>query len=68
MSRRTATHESDIDVVRIGHKQPAPIKRDYQKRLISYIDYDAHTFCDLCDRGSLFFYHVFREGHLLEGS
>jgi predicted nucleotidyltransferase len=65
-ARRTATSRSDIDVVRIGHKRPAPGR--IGKQAISYIDYDFDKFCDLYDRGSLFLYHVFREGRLLAGS
>jgi predicted nucleotidyltransferase len=67
-ARRTSNSGSDIDVVRIGHKQPETTKSRYPKRLVSYTDYDTDKFCDLYDRGSLFFYHMFREGRLLEGS
>lgn len=66
-ARRAARSWSDIDVVRIGHKEPIQANRD-QKRLVSYIDYDSEKFCELYNRGSLFLYHVFHEGRLVAGS
>jgi len=54
--------------VRIGHKAPLAFKRHEEKRSVTYIDYDVKSFCDLYARGSLFLYHVFREGRLLAGN
>jgi predicted nucleotidyltransferase len=67
-ARRTSKAGSDIDVVRVGHKKPLARNGRHQKRLVSYTDYDIEKFWDLYGRGSLFFYHMFREGRLLEGS
>jgi len=67
-ARRTQNSTSDIDVVRIGHLKPAKIGSRFRNQPISYTDYDIDTFLDLYERGSLFLYHIFKEGKLLEGS
>ena len=69
-ARRRSRAASDIDLVRIGHKRPAPtrlVKLGRPAR-VSYIDYDAAKFAKLYGKGSLFLYHVFNEGKLLEGN
>ena len=66
--RGTATGASDFDVVRIGHKAGVKFKRNERNRSVSYIDYDVKSFCSLYESGSLFLYHIFREGRLLEGN
>jgi len=68
-ARGTGSSDSDVDILRIGHERiigrPANIPVDAP---ISYIDYDHATFSSLYDSGSLFLYHCFIEGMLLEGS
>jgi predicted nucleotidyltransferase len=67
-ARGTGGIGSDIDVLRIGHKRRVkrPVKLDYSLP-ISYVDYDLDSFKTLFDDGSLFLYHAFIEGQLLEG-
>lgn len=67
-ARRTQNSSSDIDVVRIGHKEPARLKNRSTSQLVSYIDYDTDQFFALYEHGSLFLYHVFKEGRLLDGN
>jgi hypothetical protein len=68
-SRARHTHDrvSDTDVVRIGHKRRLKLETQRPIGSVSYIDYDLVKFSDLYRRGSLFIYHVFSEGRLLEG-
>jgi predicted nucleotidyltransferase len=66
-ARRTQKSYSDVDIVRIGHTELATIKERARKDSVSFIDYDVDKFSDLYEKGSLFLYHVFREGRLLEG-
>lgn len=67
-ARGTGGCSSDIDVLRIDHKRRVkrPINIDHRLP-ISYIDYDFDSFSKLFNEGSLFLYHVFVEGRLLEG-
>ncbi len=67
-ARGTGGVGSDIDVLRIGHKRRVkrPVKLDYSLP-ISYVDYDLDSFKKLFLEGSLFLYHAFMEGRLLEG-
>ena len=67
-ARRTQNSSSDIDVVRIGHKKSPKLKNGPTNRVISYIDYDSDKFFDSYEHGSLFLYHVFKEGRLLHGN
>jgi hypothetical protein len=69
-ARRTQKKESDIDIVRIGHREPVSLDNGSGKKGkdISYIDYDPKKFSELYRNGSLFLYHVFTEGSLLQGS
>ena len=68
-ARRAVRPSSDVDVVRIGHRHslPAHFRATHRGGRISYIDYDESKFRELYERGSLFLYHVFTEGSLLEG-
>jgi predicted nucleotidyltransferase len=67
-ARGTGGAGSDIDVLRIGHKKriKKPINIDYRLPM-SYVDYDLEAFKKLYNEGSLFLYHAFTEGKLLEG-
>ncbi|MGS2745056.1 hypothetical protein ACU6TU_15890 [Halomonas sp. LS-001] len=67
-ARGTGGCGSDIDVLRIGHKRKVkrPENIDYSLP-ISYVDYEFYSFNKLLDEGSLFLYHAFMEGQLLEG-
>jgi len=65
-ARRTEDQSSDLDIVRIGHTNPAT-KIGKQRVEPTYIDYDVSAFWRLFERGDLFLYHVFKEGRLLEG-
>lgn len=67
-ARGTGGCESDIDVLRINHKKRVkrPICIDYNLP-ISYVDYGLDAFNKIFDEGSLFLYHAFMEGQLLEG-
>lgn len=67
-ARGTGGRGSDIDVLRIGHKRRVkrPEITDYSLP-ISYVDYDFDSFNKLLNEGSLFLYHAFLEGQLLEG-
>ena len=69
-ARRRSRATSDIDVVRIGHNRPASTRLGKLGRPagVSYIDYDAAKFAKLYGKGSLFLYHVFNEGKLLQGN
>lgn len=67
LARRTHNTSSDIDVVRIGHRESTKLKIQSRNQAVSYIDYDIDKFMELYERGSLFLYHVFSEGCLLEG-
>jgi len=60
--------DSDVDILRVGHRRPVtkPLKIG-AKVPISYIDYDYSTFMELYRQGSLFLYHSFIEGRLIEG-
>jgi hypothetical protein len=62
--------DSDIDIVRIGHREPVLLDNGPRKREkeISYIDYKPKKFAELYRDGSLFLYHVFSEGSLLQGN
>ena len=68
-ARGDGGQDSDLDILRVGHtisiKRPKGISNSIP---ISYIDYDDSVFFDLYQQGSLFIYHVFKEGVLLEGS
>lgn len=67
-ARGTGGAGSDIDVLRIGHKKGIKKPIDIGYRLpMSYIDYTFEAFNKLYDEGSLFLYHAFIEGKLLEG-
>lgn len=71
-ARGTSTFESDIDVVRIGHRRAADVSvipevADVLGPL-SYVDYDQATFFRLYNKGSLFIKHILSEGRLLGGS
>ncbi len=67
-ARGTGGRDSDIDVLRINHKRRVkrPIGIDYNLP-ISYVDYDLSSFNKIFDEGSLFLYHAFMEGQLLDG-
>lgn len=60
---------SDIDVVRIGHRQPISLDLigGHRQTDICYIDYESSKFSDLYRNGSLFLHHIFTEGTLLRG-
>lgn len=60
---------SDIDIVRIAHHRPLPprFRNRRHKGELSYVDYSPAQFAKLFRQGSLFLYHVFNEGSLLEG-
>ena len=61
--------DSDLDILRIGHTRPIERPVNICKNVyISYIDYDHSVFTDLFEQGSLFLYHVFEEGTLLDGN
>jgi len=70
-SRARGTHarHSDIDIVRIGHREPVPLNLVGAQRQsdISYVDYESIKFSDLYRNGSLFLHHIFTEGTLLQG-
>jgi hypothetical protein len=68
LARQTQNASSDIDVVRIGHKESRKLKNQSKNQMVSYVDYDIDTFLELYERGSLFLYHVFSEGRLLDGN
>ena len=61
--------DSDLDILRIGHtrhiKRPKEISNSIP---VSYIDYNEFVFEELYEKGSLFIYHAFNEGILLEGN
>jgi predicted nucleotidyltransferase len=60
--------DSDVDILRVGHCRSVARPPDVGINVpISYIDYDYSTFMDLHRKGSLFLYHSFREGRLIEG-
>src|SRR5690606_17095714 len=66
--RGTATLDSDVDILRIGHVRQVPLPIFIPKDGVkSFIDYDQVLFTELYDSGSLFLKHVFQEGILLEG-
>ena len=67
-ARGTGDLNSDIDVLRIGHTMPVIKPASINPRLpLSYVDYDLNSFFKLYDAGSLFLYHAFFEGRLLDG-
>jgi predicted nucleotidyltransferase len=68
-ARRTDDRQSDIDIVRIGHRDVTAVQCKGSRKIrdVSYIDYDAEKFSQLYDDGSLFLYHIFSEGRLLSG-
>lgn len=68
-ARHSDEFSSDIDIVRIGHRNPISRRVAQCDRLevISYIDYDHRKFTDLYRDGSLFLYHIFVEGRVLDG-
>ena len=60
--------DSDVDILRVGHCRSVDRLPEIGRKIpISYIDYDYSTFIDLYRQGSLFLYHSFREGRLIEG-
>src|SRR5690554_2655246 len=67
-ARGTGGRSSDIDLLRTGHKKRVkrPVISD-DSIPISYVDYDFDSFNKLFNAGSLFLYHAFLEGKLLEG-
>lgn len=72
-ARGTSQAGSDVDVVRVGHRQT--VKRSTISSLaraakgpITYIDYDLNTFCGLHRSGSLFVHHIITEGILIAGN
>jgi len=71
-ARGTASEDSDVDIVRIGHRRS--LHKKYLARIgnpkavISYIDYDLDSFKSLHKAGSLFIHHILTEGKLLEGN
>ena len=69
LARRKTRPTSDVDIVRIGHRRPlsGAFRGLRQKGELSYIDYTAEKFAELFQGGSLFLYHVFNEGSLLQG-
>lgn len=68
-ARGTGTKISDLDILRIGHDRSIHRPSNIDECIpISYVDYDMDAFLKLHKDGSLFFYHAFYEGILLEGS
>ncbi len=67
-ARGTGGENSDLDILRIGHTKSVIKPDNISKAIpISYIDYDYSVFLDLFEQGSLFLYHAFKEGVLLNG-
>lgn len=66
-ARNTYNQYSDIDVVRLNTIKKIHKTTNFDKKKISYIDYDCSSFKKLYKNGSLFLYHIFTEGILLEG-
>ena len=67
-ARGDASSESDVDVLRVGHQNPIVRPKNIPSTAqISYIDYDWQGLIRLHSQGSLFLYHAFREGLLLQG-
>ncbi len=68
-ARGSGGSDSDLDVLRIGHSKSIERPKNISNHVpISYIDYDNNVFHELYDKGSLFLYHTFKEGLLLEGN
>lgn len=68
-ARGTGTKISDLDILRIGHDRSVHRPFEIDGCIpISYIDYDKDEFLKLYKDGSLFFYHAFYEGIILEGN
>ncbi|WQH15784.1 hypothetical protein SR882_08435 [Guyparkeria halophila] len=67
-ARGDACETSDVDILRVGHERQ-PLLPSWVSGLAyrSYIDYTIEEFVRLCEIGSLFLFHVFSEGMLLEG-
>jgi predicted nucleotidyltransferase len=67
-ARGEGDSDSDVDILRIDHcrpvERPSQVTGDVP---ISYIDYDYSTFMKLHHQGSLFLYHSFAEGKLIDG-
>jgi hypothetical protein len=67
-ARGDASSESDVDVMRVGHQNPIVRPENIPSTAhISYIDYDWQDLMKLHSQGSLFLYHAFTEGLLLQG-
>lgn len=60
--------DSDVDILRVEHNRSVVKPSEICINVpISYIDYNYSTFMELYSQGSLFLYHTFREGRLIEG-
>lgn len=67
-ARNACRDGSDCDIVRVCHMSDVVFAmRQPRSVYISYVDYDEYSFEKLFEAGSLFFYHMFYEGILLEG-
>lgn len=59
---------SDIDICRIGTNISIERNVKWPNGPINYIDYSIEEFKSLYEKGSLFIYHILRDGLLLNGS
>jgi len=67
-ARGTHGADSDVDILRIGHFDKVKLGFSVSNsNPISYIDFDIHDFTDIFEDGSLFLYHAFNEGVLIDG-
>ena len=68
-ARGTGTQISDLDILRVGHNRSIQRPSNIDECIpVSYVDYEMDTFLKLHGDGSLFLYHAFYEGILLEGN
>lgn len=67
-ARGTLTEKSDIDVFRLNNENSLEnFIHTPKNNPVVYIDFDKKTFNKMYSEGSLFLFHVFKEGILLEG-
>lgn len=68
VAKNEENENSDIDICRIGTEILIEKDVKWPKGPISYIDYSIEEFSSLYEKGSLFIYHILKEGLLLNGS
>jgi predicted nucleotidyltransferase len=67
VARSEFNYDSDIDICRIDSAYGVSRRKCWPLGPINYVDYDLNTFNKLYYSGSLFIYHILREGKLLYG-